>query len=196
MTTITMTCATCGRELAIPERYRGRELKCPSCGHPFRAATVEVPHEPDPAPKLEPASLPGPVASPAVRAKPYPPTPLPPMAEPFGDALDASPEPEAPEAAGSEPVYWRVKRVGVLSAGLMSAAIYAAVGLLVGVAVALVSFIPAAALASLCGPFVGALAIVVLPVAYGLIGFVAGVVVAFVYNLAARFLGGLRVLLD
>lgn len=196
MTTITTTCAGCGRPLAVPERYQGRDLKCPSCGRSFRVDAA--PPSPAIAP-IEPAAAPAapvpraPAAPISPAATPAAPAPVP---EPFGEVSAQASEAPPAEPIATAPVFWRVRRIGVLSTGLMAAAIYAVLGLLVGLAVALAMVFPAAALRPLRGPFVGALAVVVLPVLYAAIGFVAGVVVAAVYNLAARWIGGVRILLD
>ena len=39
----------------------------------------------------------------------------------------------------------------------------------------------------------GLLAIVLLPICYGLLGFVAGLISAFFFNLAAKYAGGLEI---
>ena len=180
MTTISTTCGGCGRQLAVPARHQGRDLTCPSCGRVFRVSPPEA------SPRVEPAPL-----QPAPTSKPAPS----PALEPFGAASAAPPEPVAFDEIGAAAVYWRVKRVGLVSAGLTTALIGAVLGLLVGLA-AFVPSIPTSALKSLRGTLVGARAIAMLPIVYGLIGFVGGVLMACLYNLAARLVGGVRLLLD
>ncbi|MBZ5587591.1 MAG: zinc-ribbon domain-containing protein [Acidobacteriia bacterium] len=192
MGTINITCTQCNRQLAVPDRYQGRDLKCPSCGHPFRVD----PPEAAPAPKPEP--------DPRLEVFPESAPPSPPMAVggPFGDSpVLAQPAPVG--ATGdtafveATAVYWRVKRVGVLSAAALGALIHAVMGAFVGVAVAAVSFTPLVnGIPFLHGPSLGALAILVLPPVYGLFGFVLGAAMALVYNFAARLAGGIRVLLE
>jgi len=192
MTTITTTCTGCGRQLAVPERYQGRDLKCPSCGHPFRvdppqAAPVPAP-APGPRPEVFPESAPANLPTPA--------------AAPFGEPAAPVQPPES--TAGAEAtfadataVYWRVKRIGVLSLAALSALLHAVLGLVIGAVVAIASFTPAAqAIPFLHGPLLGVLALLLLPLAYGAIGFVAGALTAIVYNLGARLVGGVRVLLE
>jgi DNA-directed RNA polymerase subunit RPC12/RpoP len=196
MTTITSTCEGCGRQLAVPERYQGRELKCPECGHPFLAVPkpsappppAEAAH-PEPAPAPPPADRP-----PAGRA-----------AEPFAELFTATPEEPAPAREGAEapaevavgPVYWRLRRVGVLSAAIVSGVAYAVLGLALGLVVAVAStFLPAPAIPIVSTKLVGALAVVVFPLLYGAIGFLAGLLGALLYNLAARLAGGVRLLLE
>jgi len=94
-------------------------------------------------------------------------------------------------------VYWRVKRIGVLSLAALSALLHAVLGLAIGTVVAIASFTPAAqAIPFLHGRLLGVLAVLLLPLAYGAIGFVAGALTAVVYNLGARLVGGVRVLLE
>ena len=183
MATITTTCEGCGRTLAIPERYQGRELKCPDCGRPFRAAAPEAP----PALPAEPAF--------AASVSPDPAGLGP---EPFPTAPPESPDaPPSGEPGPPAAVYWRVRRVGALSAAAMSAVVYALLGVLVGLGVAVASVLaPSAAVPFLRGPLLGVLAVVTLPLVYAGIGFVLGLVGAAVYNLAARFVGGVKLLLE
>jgi hypothetical protein len=182
MTTITTTCAGCGRTLAIPERYLGRDLKCPDCGHPLRVA----------APEAAPPAPPEPPFSAPVFPDPAPPGPVP--MTPF-EELDAPPPGDTPLPTAA--VYWRVKRVGALSAATVSAVVYALLGLLVGIGVAIASLVaPVAAIPFLRGPLLGAVAIVALPLAYAAIGFLLGLAGAAAYNLAARLAGGIKLLLE
>jgi len=192
MGTINVTCTQCGRQLAVPERYQGRDLKCPSCGHPFRAEPppVVTAPSPEPAPKTE------------VFPEVTPPISPTPSAAPFGEPATAEPKPESPPAAETgfveaTAVYWRVRRIDVLSLAALSALLNAVLGLLVGVVIAVALFTPASqAIPFLHGPLLGILAVVILPLAYAAIGFVAGALTAAVYNLAARLVGGVRLLLE
>ena len=87
-----------------------------------------------------------------------------------------------------------LKSVGVLSAAKISGVLYAALGLL---------FAPIILVAGLIGsmagqrqnPFgaIGGVAMAVLfPIMYGVIGFVMGALGALIYNLIAKWLGGLQ----
>ncbi|MGE5235670.1 MAG: hypothetical protein ACM3O7_04935 [Acidobacteriota bacterium] len=200
MATITHTCAQCGKRLGVPERYLGRDLKCPGCGNPFRidpepqaAATT-----PESAPLPEPGPTGAPPAAPAGRTAPAAAT-LPP---PFPGE-----EPSPPSSPTQEPVFgltnavvtWRVRRLGVLSTALTSAVIHAVLGLVVGALVALVGMLPRAAgvaVSLLRGPLLGAAALVGLPLLYAAVGFVSGVVLALLYNLAARLTGGVELTME
>ncbi len=186
MATFSHTCAGCARELAIPERYVGRDLKCPACGAPFRVAA------PDPAATV-------------------PPPPPPTMAEPFSFASvpetappaahDQDPEASAgtttlPEMSDGGAVYWRLRRISVLSAALVSAVTNAVLGLGVALVLVLTAGFLARLAPSLHLPFRGGLSLIAFPIAYGAIGFVGGALGAALYNLAARITGGLKVHLE
>ncbi|HEX6199700.1 MAG TPA: hypothetical protein VF150_05500 [Thermoanaerobaculia bacterium] len=93
-----------------------------------------------------------------------------------------------------------VKRIGVLSLGKVMGTIYGGMGLLFGLIFSFVSLLGAAfgaafqdgsGLESMFGLVFGVGAVVFLPVFYGLMGFLAGLLTAALYNLAARFVGGL-----
>jgi hypothetical protein len=90
-----------------------------------------------------------------------------------------------------------IRRVGVLSLARLYAAIAAAVGLLAGVVVAAASLLGSALSSS--GedtlPFAGfgVLAIVALPILYGVLGFVGGAIGGALYNLFAGIVGGLEI---
>lgn len=88
-----------------------------------------------------------------------------------------------------------VKSIGVLSCAKINAAVYGALGLL---------FMPILLLMSLVGafagprnnPMAGALGVVfalVMPVLYAGVGFVAGLSGSLIYNLFAKWLGGIEI---
>jgi hypothetical protein len=186
MTTLTTTCKGCGRELTVPERYQGRDLKCPSCGRTFR---------------VEPPLAETPQLEPFVTARPLPeaaaPFPSVPPPAPFAEQPATSDEPALSATVETATVYWQLKNLDILSTGFIGAVVNAFLGLIAGLVVAVVSFTPAwIALPFARGPLTGVLAIVVLPLVYGVVGFVSGVVLATLYNLAARLVGGVKLLLE
>lgn len=88
-----------------------------------------------------------------------------------------------------------LKNVGVLSAGKVMACLYALLGLIVGGFVSLFSLAGVAAggqNAAGASLFFGAAAIVLLPVMYGVMGFVGGIVMAALYNFVASLAGGIE----
>jgi hypothetical protein len=96
-----------------------------------------------------------------------------------------------------------VKRIGAGSAFKVGAVVYAFLGLLVGICMALLSMV-SGSLGSLAGGAPGARAlgfgfgfgfgaIIIFPILYAIIGGVFGAIGAALYNLAAGWVGGLEV---
>lgn len=92
-----------------------------------------------------------------------------------------------------------IRRVGVLSAAKISAALYAAIGLIAGLFISLLSLIGAAAAlggqhgGGAMGALFGVGSIVLLPLFYGVLGFIGGAISAFIYNLVAGVVGGIEI---
>ena len=94
-----------------------------------------------------------------------------------------------------------VRRIGVLSCAKVLGALYAALGLIFGAIITLMSLMGAAMGAALSdgsgvgaglfGMLLGVGAIIALPIFYGLLGFISGALMAWFYNLAAKFTGGI-----
>jgi hypothetical protein len=93
------------------------------------------------------------------------------------------------------PIVRRVKRISPLQAGKMLGILYGAMGLLfVPFIVLMITLAPRGQNGQTALPaiFGGAFALFA-PVIYGVMGFVLGVIGAAIYNLAARFVGGIEV---
>lgn len=98
-----------------------------------------------------------------------------------------------------------VRRIGVLSCGKVLGALYALLGLIIGVVYALFALlfavigIPTASESgdALAGGVFGVLfgvgSVIFFPILYGILGFVGGIISAFLYNLISRFVGGIEV---
>lgn len=89
-----------------------------------------------------------------------------------------------------------VKSIGVLSAGKMLGCLYALLGLILGAFFSLFSIVGVAAGGQNAGPaalLVGAGAIIIFPIFYGVIGFVGGIIMAALYNVVASFAGGIEI---
>ncbi len=98
----------------------------------------------------------------------------------------------------------QVKRIGPLSAGKVTGALYALIGLVFGVIFALISLL-GIAIGSLAsnssgsstalfgGVGVAIASVIFLPVLYGVLGFISGLVSAFLYNVVAGLIGGIEV---
>ena len=96
-----------------------------------------------------------------------------------------------------------VSRVGVLSYAKISAIISAIIGLILGIFYAILfSIIGATGAAATGEPSAGLFAglgfamIIVMPIFYGIIGFIFGALGAFVYNLVAKWVGGIELDFD
>jgi len=98
-----------------------------------------------------------------------------------------------------------VKRVGVLSVGKVFACLYALLGLIVGGIISLLALASALAGAAAGGAppeaqhsgavalVLGAGAIIIMPILYGLGGFLGGMIGAVLYNVAAAIVGGIEI---
>ena len=92
-----------------------------------------------------------------------------------------------------------IKHISVLSAGKVMGIICAAIGLIAGVLFLLFGSMLGGLAAASGGDGGGIMAIggvmgvILLPILYGIFGFIGGVIQAFVYNLAAGWVGGIRI---
>ena len=93
-----------------------------------------------------------------------------------------------------------ITRVGVLSVAKIGAVLYAGIGLIVGGLFSLIGLAGfAGSLASdspggaVGAAMFGAGAIIILPIFYGVLGFVATLIGAFLFNLAAGITGGVEI---
>jgi hypothetical protein len=91
-----------------------------------------------------------------------------------------------------------LKRIGVLSVGKVAVVLYGSLGLIAGLILSLFSLLGVAIGAAsgdenaILGAVFGVGAIIILPIVYGLMGFIVGIIAASLYNLAARFTGGIE----
>lgn len=90
-----------------------------------------------------------------------------------------------------------IKRVGPVSCAKVSGLLYAIIGLLVGGIFSLAAmagaFASDTAGAAGLGAIIGVGAVVAFPILYGLMGFVATLIAAWLYNVAAGIVGGVEV---
>ena len=92
-----------------------------------------------------------------------------------------------------------IKRVDVWSLAQIVAAIYGVFGLIAGIFFSLAAFVgygvseEVAKSASWLGPFFGVAAILALPVAYAIMGYLGGLIGAWVFNNVCQSMGGLKV---
>ena len=90
-----------------------------------------------------------------------------------------------------------IKRVGPISCAKIAGALYAILGFFAGAFVSLLAMAGAFVSQDDVVPFAGALfgvgAIVLLPVFYGCLGFVATLIMAWIYNIVASAVGGVEI---
>jgi len=88
-----------------------------------------------------------------------------------------------------------IRRIDPLSAGKVLGLIQALIGLVVGLFFSMIAVLGMAvggADAVLGGLITGLSAVVILPLAYGIMGFLGGVLGAFLYNVVASMAGGIE----
>ena len=86
----------------------------------------------------------------------------------------------------------KLKRIGVLSFAKLQGVLLAFLGLIAGIFMQLGASFGALADLSGIGAGFGFLAIIILPILYAIFGFIEGAVVAFLYNLIAKWIGGIE----
>jgi hypothetical protein len=91
-----------------------------------------------------------------------------------------------------------VRRVGPLSFGKLMGVLYALFGLVFGALVSVISiaggaFAPRDDANGMFGVLFGAAAIIVLPIFYGVLGFVTSLIGAALYNVVAAAVGGVEI---
>ena len=90
-----------------------------------------------------------------------------------------------------------ITRVGPLSFARISGFLYAIIGLIIGGVFSLGAMVGGFAsddpeIASF-GPIIGAAAVIIFPILYGVLGFVVSLLFAWVYNAVAGIVGGVEV---
>ena len=95
-----------------------------------------------------------------------------------------------------------LKAIGPVSSAKVLGLFYAAIGLVAGVVVACIALAGAALgrggedVSPFLGSMFGVAAIVLLPVLYGVLGSLGGLILSSLYNVIARLVGGIQVTLQ
>ncbi|MBN2423256.1 hypothetical protein JXB41_08595 [Candidatus Woesearchaeota archaeon] len=91
----------------------------------------------------------------------------------------------------------KIKKIGVLSAGKVLGILYAILGIFIGLVYSGIAIVFSAFSKSLYpGIFsfiFGIGAIITMPIIYGIMGFIGGILTALLYNLIAKWIGGIEV---
>jgi hypothetical protein len=90
-----------------------------------------------------------------------------------------------------------IRRIGPMSIARLSGMLYGVMGLVLGGIISLIAlaggFASGSEGAAQFGGFIGVGAVLLLPICYGLLGFVATLIAAWLYNVAAGVVGGVEV---
>lgn len=96
-----------------------------------------------------------------------------------------------------------ITKVGVMSLGKLMGLMYAAIGALFGLLYALFAILGGGAMLAMGGGDsgigggmmmgMGLAAVIILPIFYGILGFIAGLLSALFFNIAAKYTGGLEI---
>jgi hypothetical protein len=96
-----------------------------------------------------------------------------------------------------------ITKVGVMSLGKLMGLLYAAIGIVFGLLYALFAVVGGGAMMAMGGGDgamgggmmmgMGIAAVIILPIFYGVLGFIGGLITALLFNLAAKYTGGLEI---
>ncbi len=88
-----------------------------------------------------------------------------------------------------------IKKMGVLSVAKIEAVLCAVAGFIVGIIIALVGTAMMGMMQTprAFGLYFGVASIIILPIVYGILGFIVGAIVAFLYNIVAGAIGGIEI---
>lgn len=96
-----------------------------------------------------------------------------------------------------------IKRVNPISIGKLQGILGAVIGLLVGLMFAAISGLITPALEGVgqqaprgLGVAMGGFAIILMPITYGIGGFIGGIIGGFLYNIVAKWVGGIEIDLE
>ena len=97
-----------------------------------------------------------------------------------------------------------IRKIGILSLAKFMGGIYGVIGLIIGAFISLLALAGAAIGgtqanepgAAVVGALMGVGAVIILPILYGVMGFVGGLLAAFLYNLFAGVFGGIELEVD
>ncbi len=87
-----------------------------------------------------------------------------------------------------------IKKIGILSAAKIEAALGAVIGFIAGIFMALIgtTIMSFTELPGTYGILYGVAAIIILPIIYAGVGFIGGLIIAFFYNVIAGAIGGIE----
>ena len=89
-----------------------------------------------------------------------------------------------------------LKKIGVLSLGKIQAIVMAIMGLIMGIMYAIGGVALSSVFPAIGGAGLAIASIIILPIVYGIFGFIGGVIGALVFNGAVKIIGGLELDLE
>ena len=88
---------------------------------------------------------------------------------------------------------YEFKKFDVLSVGLINCIMTAVIGLILGIFYALIGAAMPAGVDPMTAIIFSPWMILVLPIIYGILGFIGGIIFSAVYNLVSNWIGGIKV---
>jgi hypothetical protein len=85
-----------------------------------------------------------------------------------------------------------LKKIGILSLGKIQAIVMAIIGLIMGILYAIGGIALSSVLQINGGIGLALASIIILPIVYGILGFIGGIIGALVFNAAVKVIGGLE----
>ncbi len=83
-----------------------------------------------------------------------------------------------------------IKKFDIVSIGKTFGILYAILGLILGAGFSIGALIMGQ---KIPGAFFGVAAVIVIPIIYGLMGFIAGAMAGFLYNISSKYSGGIKI---
>ena len=200
--TIDIQCPTCSKKMSVPDSFAGKRGKCPKC-----STKVDIPAAPNPDLETAPKVLDAKAQPPAIAAPTHLDTETsPPVANPLVDSKSGNPYSPAVASSsmlkphpGSSTI--TVRQLDTISVAKTFGVLYGILGLILGVMFGGLTLIGALAGASsrtgtaeMIGVGVGGAIVMAIlaPLFYGAMGFIAGLLSGVLYNLTAKFSGGIK----
>ena len=200
--TIDIQCPTCSKKMSVPDSFAGKRGKCPKC-----STKVDIPAAPKPDLETAPKVLDAKAQPPVIAAPTHLDTETsPPVANPLVDSKSGNPYSPAVASSsmlkphpGSSTI--TVRQLDTISVAKTFGVLYGILGLILGVMFGGLTLIGALAGASsrtgtaeMIGVGVGGAIVMAIlaPLFYGAMGFIAGLLSGVLYNLTAKFSGGIK----
>lgn len=173
---IEFKCSSCNSTLKVPDKVAGRQAKCPKCSSlnvvPEASSIASAIPNPE-------SNFTSPVSEPEKFSNPY-----------------ASGGGYSGGGTKSQHQSLTIRSIDVGSMALISGGVYGLIGLVAGLVVGFISILGGAANqgggGAAMGIGMGIASVIFLPVFYGILGLIGGAIMAVVFNLVSRMVGGVK----